>query len=99
MTGSVDVTALRMALGISQPQGEILHMLLESRVVSTAELLEAGVQYPRKDILSLRLKLGGFMPPIEIVSHRRLGYWIDPQDKNRLATICRQDDLANVEQE
>lgn len=94
---SVDITDIRMALGISQPHGEVLFLLLDRKVVPTSDLIEAGVQYPRKDIQALRGKLGGFMPPIEILSHRKLGYWIDPEDKARLVRICRRTSDDEVE--
>jgi aspartate oxidase len=85
---SVDITDIRMALGISVSHGEIVHLLLENKVVSTADLLSAGVSFPRKVIKSLRDK----MDPvgIEIHSHRRLGYWLDEAGKERMIMLCRQ---------
>lgn len=88
MEPSVDITDLRMALGISEAHGEVLHLLLESKVLSTAELVAAGVAWPRKSIQHLRAKLGELAPAIEVHSHRKLGYWIDSEDKSRLQMLC-----------
>lgn len=91
MTGSVDITDIRMALGISAARGEVVHLLLENKVVSTADLVANGVTSPRKVIMALRYKLRGLTPEITIHSHKKLGYWIDQTDKDRLAVMCRQD--------
>jgi hypothetical protein len=63
-------------------------MLLENKVVSTADLVAAGVSFPRKVIMSLREKMG--ILNIEIHSHRKLGYWLDEAGKERMTMLCRQ---------
>lgn len=86
---SVDMTDLRMGLGISVLAGEVALMLVESKVVTTADLQERNVPQPRKVMHKLREKLGDL--DVELKSHRRLGYWLEDDAKERLIRLCTHD--------
>jgi hypothetical protein len=58
---------------------ELLYELLTDELKSSAELLEAGIAHPQLSIQRLRKML-----KITIVARRFTGYWIDPDDRQRL---------------
>jgi hypothetical protein len=79
MTDKIEPSYYQQRYKLSPQGAMIMDMLMVGDIVTTNELIEAGVQRPYLAIKRLRSALA----PEDVVVHARysLGYWIDPHDK------------------
>ena len=86
---SVDITDLRMKLGMSAGLAEITCGLIENRLLTQADIKGVGTSNPRVMMQRVRAKLAEV--GVELTSQRRLGYWLDDENKDKLVKICTPD--------
>ena len=86
---SVDITDLRMKLGMSPTLAEITCGLIENRLLTRADILDTGVSNPRVTMGRIRSKLETV--GVVLTSQRRLGYWLDDENKDKLIKACTPD--------
>lgn len=86
---SVDITDLRMKLGMSSMLAEITCGLLEERLLTQADIRDTGTSSPRVVMQRIRAKLHSV--GVELSSQRRLGYWLEDGEKIKLVQLCTPD--------
>lgn len=86
---SIDVTDLRMKLNMSAILAEITCGLVEEKLLTAADIRDAGSSNPRVTMNRIRRKLE--VVGVEITSQRHLGYWLDEENKDKLVRICTPD--------
>lgn len=83
---SIDITDLRMKLGMSATLAEITCGLVENKLLTRADIQDTGASNPRVTMNRIRNKLHAV--GVDLSSQRHLGYWLDDENKDRLIKAC-----------
>ncbi len=91
----VDITDLRMKLYTTGQMADVALMLLENRIVTAEQIYNAGVKNPRTVVMGLRDRLEVY--GVTLQSHRRMGYWLEDDDKEKLVELCSHEGVHDAE--